>query len=116
MVIQPDFVQEFISSAIVAHFDKKILIIMNKATQHRAGIIKEYLKRHKQIKVLYFPTDTPEINVVEQCWAWGKQKLLATRMYETLEEFKHFISECFRTTTFRSDVIVQLYKETLPKQ
>ena len=63
---------------LVALFGKKILIIMYKASQHRAGIIKEYLKQHKQIKFLYFPTGTPEINAVEQCWAHGKQKLLTT--------------------------------------
>ena len=103
---------EFLNE-IIAHFGKKILIIMDKATPHTSKKTVKYIERNN-ILTEYFPTGTPELNAVEQCWARGKQKLLTSQPYKSLTDFIHAISEYYRTTRFNLDINKYLSRKLLP--
>jgi len=54
---------------------KKIFIILDNASIHRSRKVKKYLKKYKEIHLLYLPTYSPEYNPVELFWKWIKPKV-----------------------------------------
>ena len=56
---------------------KKFVIFVDRATQHRSRIVKEYLQGNLEtIRLEYFPVGLPLLNAVEECWRQGKCNLL----------------------------------------
>ncbi len=64
----------FDSHSFMAYLDEvkkkfnKFIMFVDRASQHRARIVKEYLQRNLEtIRVEYFPVGSPELNAVEEC-------------------------------------------------
>jgi transposase len=48
---------------------KKFVIFLDRATQYRSKIVKEYLQRNRDsVKVEYFSVGSPEFNAIEEYW------------------------------------------------
>jgi len=64
----------------------KILLIWDKAPNHRAKKVCDYTKNHN-IKLLWFPTACPEENPLEQ--AWDTLKAVTSNIhYPTITDYK----------------------------
>ncbi len=85
----------------------KICIITDRAAQHRKSkIIKKYISENKdEVKLLFFPTSSPFLSAVEECWYQAKRALAVTEYYETFENMKYTISEYFRTVRFKVSIM-----------
>lgn len=51
----------------------RLVIFIDNAPWHRGKIIKAFMLKHKKtLRLYYFPTYSPELNIVEQHWKLAK--------------------------------------------
>ena len=92
---------------------KKFIMIVDRATQHRSRMVREYLQRNLEtIGVEYFPVGLPLLNAVEECWRQGKCSILP-RYYPNFSRLKQTISNLYRTRRFNLDIKKYLFRSTL---
>ena len=92
---------------------KKFIMIVDRATQHRSRMVKEYLQRNLEtIRIEYFPVGLPLLNAVEECWRQGKCNILP-RYYSGFSHLKQTISNFYRTRRFNLDIKKYLFRSTL---
>ncbi len=102
--------KRFDSRSFIAYLEdvkkkfKKFIIFMDRATQHRSRIVKEYLQRNLEtIRMEYFPVGSPEFNAVEECWRQGKCSILSNCPH-SLSHLKEMTSQYYRTRRFKLDI------------
>ena len=93
------------------HFGKAVLIC-DRAPQHRSRLVKEFLRKNKNVKIMYFPKDSPYLNAVEECWRQGKRRLLVSEYYRTFSDMCMAISTYYRTARFNLELIKYVNKKT----
>jgi transposase len=64
-----------------------IYIILDNAKYHFSGIVQEWLKSSR-IKLIFLPSYSPELNLIERLWKVFKKNVLYNRFYETYADFK----------------------------
>ena len=69
---------------------KKIHIIVDNASYYIAHWLKDKLKGTK-IKLVFLPSHSPNLNVIERLWKFFKKEILYNTHYE---KFEHFLSAC----------------------
>ena len=107
---------KFDSQSFIAYMEKikkkfnKFIIFLDRATQHRLKVVKEYLQRNtKTIRVEYFPVGSAFLNAVEECWRQGKSNMLSN-YYSSLSNIKQAISSFYRTKRFNLDIKKYLFR------
>ena len=94
------------------HFGKAV-IITDRAPQHRSKVVREFLRRNKNIRIMYFPKGSPYLNAVEECWRQGKRRLLVSEYYRTFSDMCRAVFTHYRTTRFRLELINYVNKKTV---
>jgi hypothetical protein len=109
----------FDSQSFIAYLEearkkfKKFVMIVDRATQHRSRMVKEYLQRNLEaIRIEYFPVGLPLLNAVEECWRQGKCNILP-RCYSGFSHLKQTIPNFYRTRRFNLDIKKYLFRSTL---
>lgn len=78
------------------NLDKKNLyLVLDNAAYNRAKSVQN-LSKKLEIKLLYLPPYSPNLNIIERLWKFMKKKVLANHHYESLAQFKASISTFFR--------------------
>ncbi len=100
--------------ALIRHFGRVTLILDN-APQHKARILLEYLEANRpNVKIIWLPTATPELSVVEEYWHQSKRNLLVGEYYSTIVQMRHTMSEYFRTARPKLDAMKFIARTSLP--
>ena len=90
---------------------KKFIMFVDRATQHRSTLVKEYLQRNTDvIRMEYFPVGLPLLNAVEECWRQGKDNILSRNSYTNFSDIKQAISNYYRTKRFNLDIKKYLFR------
>ncbi len=92
----------------------KATVIMDNAPQHKAGILKEFLNKNPNVKVIWLPTATPELSVVEKYWHQSKRDVLVSEYYATVVHMHRAVSEYFRTARPKLDAMKFICRKSLP--
>ena len=90
----------------------KIAIILDGATSHRSKRLKKWLRDHQELKLIYLPKATPQLNAVEQCWNQIKRIMMVSEFYPTLKDLKKSLSEYLRTVRFKLDINTYIFRPT----
>lgn len=69
----------------------KLLLVWDKAPNHRARIVQDYIKMH-ELKQEFFPTACPEENPLEQAWDFLKG-VTANTHYPTITDYKKAVKK-----------------------
>lgn len=72
-----------------------IYLVLDNASYNRAESVKN-LAKYLEIKILYLPPYSPNLNPIERLWKFMKKKLLANHHFENLYEFKNAVTIFFR--------------------
>ena len=72
-----------------------ICIVLDNARYQRCTLVQEHAQRLK-IELLYLPTYSPNLNLIERYWKYIKKKCLYSRYYPAFAEFKQAISNCIQ--------------------
>jgi transposase len=65
---------------------KKIYIILDGASYHKAHIVRD-LAKELNIKIIFLPAYSPNLNPIERLWKFFKKKVLYNQYYETQKDF-----------------------------
>jgi transposase len=75
------------------HWGESITIILDNAAYQRCYLVREYAVL-LDINLLFLPSYSPNLNLIERLWKFVKKQSLNNRYYETFDAFKSGIQEC----------------------
>jgi transposase len=70
-----------------------ISIVLDNARYQRCKAV-EALAKELGIQLLFLPSYSPTLNLIERLWKFVKKKCLYNVYYETFEQFKGGINDC----------------------
>lgn len=74
----------------------KVYLILDNASYYHARIVKSWILHHPRFKLLFLPSYSPNLNLIERLWRFFHQKITWNRYFETFEEFKNTTLEFFK--------------------
>ena len=83
----------------------KVAVVTDRASPHRAKLVKGLLRENKNIRIIYLPKGSPYLNAVEKCWHRGKRILLVSEYYRTFADMCNAIITYYRTVRFKLDIV-----------
>lgn len=89
---------------------EKIYIILDNATYHYSKIVREFLENSK-IKLIFLPSYSPNLNLIERVWKYFKKKVLYNRYHENISAFRKACIEFFRNFHLYDDDISRLMSD-----
>ena len=95
------------------HFGK-VAVIMDRASPHRAGLVRRLLRDNKNIRIIYLPKGSPYLNAIEECWHQGKQVLLVSEYYRTFADMCNAVITYYRTVRFKLDILKFAHRKAAP--
>ena len=82
-----------------------ILVILDNAKYHYSRRVKEFLKTSR-IKLVFLPSYSPNLNLIERLWKFFKKKVLYNTYYEKLEDFRKACIKFFRNIeSYKNELI-----------
>jgi transposase len=66
---------------------KTIYWIVDNAKYHRSKIFKEWLRAHPRIKILFLPSYSPNLNLMERLWKFFNEKVRSNEYFESFSDF-----------------------------
>ena len=79
------------------YVDMSITIVLDNARYQKCRIVLD-LAKQLDIELLYLPSYSPNLNIIERLWKFIKKKCLYSKYYETFDLFKSAISDCLNKT------------------
>jgi transposase len=73
---------------------KTIYVILDNAKYNRSKLVKEYLLTSR-IKLMFLPSYSPNLNLIERLWKFFKKNVLYNKYYEKVEDFRRAITDFF---------------------
>jgi transposase len=72
-----------------------ILVILDNAKYHYSRKVRIFLESSK-IQLVFLPSYSPNLNLIERLWKFFKKKVLYNMYYEKIEDFRHACIQFFR--------------------
>ena len=67
--------------AFLAHLDRQlaapVVVVWDRLAAHRAVVVRDFLKTHPHIRLVFLPPYAPELNPIEYLWGYLKMNPLA---------------------------------------
>ena len=82
----------------------RALMIVDRAPQHRAGIVSRTLRKITDIRLAFIPAASPELRAIGECWGQSKNDLLSVSCV-TMGRLRRTIDEYFASKTFGLDIL-----------
>ncbi len=96
-----------------------ITIVLDNARYQKCHIVKE-LAAKLDIELLFLPSYSPNLNVIERLWKFVKKNCLYSKYYENFDDFKIAISICIANTHNKHknelDTLLNLKFQTFKKE
>ena len=74
-----------------------ITIVLDNAKYQRCNLVKQ-LADELNIELLFLPSYSPNLNIIERYWKWLKKNCLNCKYYETFEKFRNAIDTALSKT------------------
>jgi transposase len=74
-----------------------ITIVLDNAKYQRCNLVQQ-LAEKLDIELLFLPSYSPNLNIIERYWKWLKKDCLNCKYYESFEEFKNAIDGALKRT------------------
>jgi transposase len=83
----------FLNELSKAYRDYSIILIMDQAGWHKTCNLNTF----ENIKIIYLPPYSPELNPVERLWRWIKRDVLHNVVYQTLDQLMVTTENCINS-------------------
>jgi len=80
---------------VYKNISMKITMVMDNARYQRCKKVID-LAAELEIELLFLPTYSPNLNLIERLWKFVKKECLYAHYYDTFDKFKENIEECLR--------------------
>jgi len=96
----------------IYYWASAIYVILDNAKYHFSDAVLEYLKVSK-VKLVFLPTYSPKLNLIERLWGFFKKTVLHNTYYEKYSKFKEACTNFFKEQDKYLDAISDLMGEGL---
>jgi len=87
---------EFLRPLLEAHSERRLVLVIDNASYHHARAIRQLLEDHRDhVFVVWLPTYSPELNLIEGLWGYLKRSALNNYFYGEIESLEAAIHEAF---------------------
>lgn len=102
------FVEKQLATNTIAFFERlrkfygKIVFLIDKAGWHTAKIVQAYLHEHAAtLRAEYFPTTSPDLNPVEECWRHTRNNVTANTTFDNVKQLKTALRTTWNKQKFK---------------
>lgn len=107
------------AQSTIALFDKmqfhqvkgKIIVIADNARYYRSKLVAEYLEKNTRIDLIFLPSYSPNLNLIERLWKFYKKKILYDSYYEKFIDFKKQTISFFENISVHKEELLTLLKD-----
>lgn len=78
---------------LAAQATRPITLVMDNARYQRCALVMEHA-RQLNIELLFLPSYSPNLNLIERLWKWTKKTCLAARVLGDFDDFRAAIDRC----------------------
>jgi putative transposase len=87
---------EFLRQLLEAHSERRLVLVIDNASYHRTRAICQLLEDHRDhVFVVWLPTYSPELNLIEGLWGYLKRSALNNYFYGEIESLETAIHQAF---------------------
>lgn len=79
--------------ALTRHFHNPLVLVWDRLPVHRARSVEDFLARHPRLHTVLLPPYAPELNPVENLWAYLKQNPLANLAAHDAQHLAHIAQQ-----------------------
>jgi len=95
--ITADSVCELLRRIAKLNLDVPITLVLDNARYQKCNIVTA-LAFQLNIELLYLPTYSPNLNLIERLWKFVKKKVLYSKYYANFSDFRNAITDCLNQT------------------
>jgi transposase len=79
------------------HSIKQIFLVLDNVSIHKSNKVKETLARyHPRIQLVFLPTRSPELNLIEVRWLWLHRQVINNSTFENEKDIGKVVSDWTR--------------------
>jgi transposase len=86
----------------------EIIVILDNASYHYSQEVRDVIEKSSRLKLVYLPTYSPELNLIERVWKFFKKKVLYNKYYENLSAFRKATIDFFQNFDNYADELSSL--------
>jgi len=90
---------------IYSRFKSTIYFFLDGFRIHRSKLVKDWIKLHPRLKLVFLPKYSPDLNLVEWLWNYSRKKFLNSRVFKStrqlMSSFSWFIRKLDKATIRR---------------
>ena len=103
--INSESVCELLRKIAALRLKTPVTLVLDNARYQRCRLVQD-LARQLNIELLFLPSYSPNLNLIERLWRFVKKKALYSIYYKTFEEFQSAIDTCLDQlgTTYQSEI------------
>ncbi len=94
--INADSVTDLWSRQLVKYPDKTIINICDNARYYRSRQVQDWLALHPQVKVIFLPPYSPNLNLIERLWRFLRKEIINYYYYDTYDKFRDAVLGFFQ--------------------
>jgi transposase len=95
--ITAESVCELLKEIALMNYAVPITLVLDNARYQRCELVQNLAKKLR-IELLFLPSYSPNLNLIERLWKFVKKKCLYSKYYEDFSKFKTAISDCLTKT------------------
>lgn len=73
-----------------------IYVILDNARYYRSELVRDFVEKNKRIRLMFLPSYSPNLNVIERLWKFFKKKVIYNSYYEKFALFRKYCLDFFR--------------------
>jgi len=89
---------------------QRIYVICDNAGYYRSHAVRHFLESSK-IKLIFLPTYSPNLNLIERFWKFFKKQVLYNKYYDTFSKFRKACEQFFQSSHTYADQLRSLLTE-----
>lgn len=83
--------------------EDRIYVFCDNAAYYRSKMVQGWLKENEQVKLMFLPPYSPNLNPIERLWKFFKKKTMYNKYYEKFSEFTTAVKGFFAGLSKHSD-------------
>ena len=95
--ITADSVCELLRRVAMLNLGMPITLVLDNARYQKCAIVTA-VALNLRIELLYLPTYSPNLNLIERLWKFVKKKVLYSKYYANFSDFRNAITDCLNQT------------------
>lgn len=104
-VFNAETFQDFLSY-LLNFTDNHILLILDRASYHRAKILQPFLQKHSHhLTLAFLPSYSPELNSIERVWRITRRKVTHNRYFPTIEDLRQSLWNQFIQWSYPNEAL-----------